>query len=163
MLSELKAAGHQDPEMPGILAAAWDGRYHESRKTLHLRKARELYRTAFQSDPTNYYTGINAASKSLFLGESTEAAALATHVLPLVKHASDGEDFWAGCTLGEVYLLQRDIDSAAAQYQRVIDKHSGNGGDLAGTLQQAKRICAAHEFSEEEAKKALAPFELLDG
>lgn len=123
VLSELKAAGHQDPETMGILGAAWDGRYQESGKTLHLRKSRELYRTAFQSDPNNYYTGINAASKSLFLGESAEAAKLATNVLPLVKHASDGEDFWAGCTLGEVYLLQRDIDSAAAQYQRVIDRH----------------------------------------
>jgi hypothetical protein len=163
VLSELRAAGHQDPETPGILAAAWDGRYQESRKTLHLRRARELYRTAFQSDPTNYYTGINAASKSLFLGESTEATALATRVLPLVKHASDGEDFWAACTLGEVYLLQRDIDSAAAQYQRVTDKHSGNGGDLAETLQQAKRICAAHKLSEADTLKVVAPFELLNG
>jgi tetratricopeptide (TPR) repeat protein len=163
VLSELKAAGHQDPETLGILAAAWDGRYQESGKTLHLRKARELYRTAFQSDQTNYYTGINAASKSLFLGESLEAATLATRVLPLVQHANDGEDFWAGCTLGEVYLLQRDLDSAARQYQRVIDRHPGKVGDLAGTRQQAKRICAALMLSEEDTKKVLAPFELLDG
>ena len=163
VLSELKAAGHQDPETLGILGAAWDGRYQESRKTLHLRKARELYRTAFQSDPTSYYTDINAASKSLFLGDSVEAATLATNVFPLVKHASDGDDFHAGCTLGEVYLLQRDVDSAAAQYQRVIDRHPGQVGDLAGIRRQAKRICLAHKLSEEDTKKVLAPFELLDG
>jgi len=86
-----------------------------------------------------------------------------TNVLPLVKNASNGEDFWAGCTLGEVYLLQRDIDSAAAKYQRVIDRHPAKVGDLAGTRQQAKRICAAHKLSEEDTKKVLAPFELLDG
>ncbi len=162
VLSELKAAGHQDPETMGILGAAWDGRYQESRKAMHLRKSRELYRTAFQGDPKDYYTGINAASKSLFLGEPQEAERLAAEVFPLVENASDGEDFWAGCTLGEVYLLQRKIDSAAEQYQKVIDKHSAKVGDLSGTRQQAERICAAHELSEEETKKVIAPFEPLD-
>jgi hypothetical protein len=65
--------GHQDPETMGILGAAWDGLYQESGKMLHLRRSRELYRTAFQGDSKDYYTGINAAAKSLFLGESQEA------------------------------------------------------------------------------------------
>jgi len=107
-------------------------------------------------------TGINAAAKSLFLGESQEAERLAAEVLPLVKAASDGNDFYAGCTLGEVYLLQRDLKSAAVQYQKVIDKHSSRTGDLAGTRQQATRICSALQLSKEETKEVLAPFELLD-
>ena len=161
VLSELKAAGHQDPETMGILGAAWDGRYQESGKLLHLRRSRELYSTAFQGDPKSYYTGINAAAKSLFLGESEEAQRLAAEVLPLVKSASDGNDFWAACTLGDVYLLQRDVNAAAAQYQKVIDKHAGRIGDLAGTQQQATRICSALKLSEEETNKVLAPFALL--
>ena len=107
------------------------------------------------------YTGINAAAKSLFLGELEEAGRLAATVLPLVAKASDGNDFYAACTLGEVYLLQRDINSAAAQYQKVIDKHSGRIGDLAGTQQQATRICSAFKLPEEETNKVLAPFLLL--
>jgi tetratricopeptide (TPR) repeat protein len=162
VLSELKAAGHQDPETMGILGAAWDGLYQKSGKMLHLRRSRELYRTAFQGDPKDYYTGINAAAKSLFLGESPEAERLASEVLPLVKAASNGNDFWAGCTLGEVYLLRRDLNSAAAQYQKVIDKHFSKAGDLASTVQQAARICSALRLSEEETKKVLAPFELLE-
>jgi tetratricopeptide (TPR) repeat protein len=162
VLSELKAAGHQGPETLGILAAAWDGLYQEANKTLYLRKARELYRTAFQTDPENYYTGINAAAKSLFLEEPEEAQKLAAAVLPLVKAASDGINFWAGCTLGEVYLLQGNLEAAAAQYQKVIDIHGIKTGDLAGTRQQAERICGALKLSEEEKKKVLAPFELLN-
>ena len=162
VLSQLKAAGHQDPETMGMLGAAWDGRYQESGKTLHLRTSREMYRTAFQGDSKDYYTGINAAAKSLFLGESQEAERLAANVLPLVQAASDGNDFWAGCTLGEVYLLQRDLNSAATQYQKVIDKHPVKTGDLAGTRRQATRICSALKLSEEETKKVLSPFELLD-
>ena len=162
VLSQLKAAGHQDPETMGMLGAAWDGLYQGSGKTLHLRASREMYRTAFQGDPKDYYTGINAAAKSLFLGESQEAERLAANLLPLVQAASDGNDFWAGCTLGEVYLLQRNLNSAAAQYQKVIDKHPVKTGDLGGTRQQAKRICSALKLSGEETKKVLSPFELLD-
>jgi tetratricopeptide (TPR) repeat protein len=161
VLSELKAAGHQDPETMGILGAAWDGLYQESGKMLHLRRSRELYRTAFQADPKSYYTGINAAAKSLFLGEFQEAERLAAEVLPLVETANDGNDFYAACTLGEVFLLQRDVNAAAAQYQKVVDKHSGRTGDLAGTQQQAMRICSALSLSKEETEKVLAPFVLL--
>jgi tetratricopeptide (TPR) repeat protein len=162
VLSELKAAGHQDPETMGILGAAWDGLYQESGKMLHLRKSRELYRTAFQADPKDYYTGINAAAKSLFLDEPQEAERLAAEVKPLVKYASDGNDFWAGCTLGEVYLMQGDINSAVSQYQKIIDKHSSKTGDLAVTRHQANRICVALRLSEEETKKVIAPFQLLE-
>jgi tetratricopeptide (TPR) repeat protein len=162
VLSELKAAGHQDPETLGILAAAWDGFYQGSGKKLHLRTSRELYRTAFQTDPRDYYTGINPASKSLFLGESAEAARLAGEVFPLVASGTDAEDFWAACTLGEVYLLQRNLDAATAQYQKVIDKHATATGDLKGTGQQAQRICTALGLSSEETAKVAAPFALLD-
>ncbi len=161
VLSELKVAGHQDPETLGILAAAWDGRYRESGREIHLRKSRDLYLTVFQGDPRDYYTGINAASKSLFLGESEQAAGLASEVLPLVERADDGEDFWAGCNLGEVYLLQGEFERAAAQYQKVIDKHPAKVGGLEGTKLQAERICVARGVPEEVMKETLAPFELL--
>jgi hypothetical protein len=161
-MSELTAAGHQDPETLGILAAAWDGLYQESGKKLHLRKSRELYRTAFQGDPKDYYTGINAASKSLFLGEVEEAARLANEVLPLVAHATDGTDLYASCTLGEVHLLQRNLDQAAKQFQKVIDTHSTAVGDLKGTAHQAQRVCTALALSPEESAKVLKPFALLD-
>ena len=161
VLSELKASGHQDPETLGILAAAWDGLYLDTGKTLHLRKARELYRTAFQADPKDSYTGINAASKSLFLGERDEAARLAGAVLPLVAHAADGEDFWPACTLGEVYLLQGRVGDAAAQYQRVIDRHPTSKGDLTSTEQQARRLCSALALGPADTVTVLAPFDLL--
>ena len=162
VLSELKAAGHQDPETLGILAAARDGLFRETGKLLHLRNARELYRTAFTADPKDYYTGINAASKSLFLGEPAEAARLAGLVLPLVEKATDGKDFYAAGTLGEVYLLQGKVGEAAAQYQMVIDNNPNAAGDLKGTGEQAERICAALKLSPEDTAKVMAPFKLLD-
>jgi tetratricopeptide (TPR) repeat protein len=162
VLSELKQAGHQDPETLGMLAAARYGLYLETGKILHLRSSRELYRTAFLGDPKDYYTGINAASKSLFLGEPDEAARLRDEVLPLVAKATDGKDLYAGCTLGEVYLLQGKVAEAAAQYQKVIDNNPNAAGDLTGTGEQAERICAALKLSPEDTAKVMAPFKLLD-
>ncbi|GAA0948541.1 toll/interleukin-1 receptor domain-containing protein [Virgisporangium aurantiacum] len=161
VMSELKAAGHNDPETLGILAAAWDGRYRETGKTLHLRKSRDLYLTAFQGDPMDYYTGINAASKSLFLGETDLADSLANEVFPLVSNGGDSANMWPACTLGEVYLLQRKIDLAAAQYQKVVDRHPTAVGDLMGTGEQARRICTTLELSPEETARVMAPFALL--
>ena len=167
VLSELKAAGHQDPETMGILAAAWDGRYQETGKLINLRKSREMYRTAFQADAKSYYTGLNAASKSLFLDEPDEAARLAAEVLPRVEtvlgESTDTEErFWAGCSLGELYLLRGDVSAAAKQYQKVIDTFPARVGDLGSTREQAKRICAALKLSEEDTEKVLRLFELLD-
>jgi tetratricopeptide (TPR) repeat protein len=162
VLEEVRAAGHRDPETLGILAACWDGLYVQTGKRLHLRKSRDLYTTAFRGDPTNYYTGINAASKSLFLGEVEVAAQVASEVRPLVEHAASGDDMWAGGTLAEVLLLGGDFGGAAEQYQRVIDKHYAQRGDLASTRQQAERICTALGCSTEDTALVLAPFELLD-
>jgi tetratricopeptide (TPR) repeat protein len=162
VLSELRAAGHQDPETLGILAAAFDGRYQETKKLLYLRQSRELYRTAFQADSKNYYTGINAATKSLFLGEPDESARIATLVEPIVTKPAPDDLFWSGCTLGEVYLLQRKLDSAAQQYQKMIDNYGQLAGDLHSTGDQATRICSALGLSQAETDKILAPFKLLD-
>jgi tetratricopeptide (TPR) repeat protein len=163
VLAELQAAGHQDPETLGILAAAWFGRYQETGKGIYLCTAQELYLTGFQADPKDYYTGINAAAKSLLLGELDEAKRLIAEVLELVKGASDGQDFYAGLTLAEVFLLQGDIKAAAALFQKVIVKHPGRTGDLAGTREEIKRICKKGlTLSEEDTKKVLAPFTLLD-
>jgi predicted Zn-dependent protease len=161
VLSELKAAGHQDPETLGILAAARDGLFRETGNVLHLRNARELYRTAFKGDPKDYYTGINAASKSLFLGDRAEAARLAAEVLPLVEKANDEKDLWLACTLGEVYLLQGRVDDAAAQYQKVVDNYPNAAGDLRGTGEQAERICSALGLSSQDSAKVMAPFKML--
>jgi hypothetical protein len=48
------------------------------------------------------------------------------------------------------------------QYQKVIDKHLSKTGYLASTQQQAARNCPALQVSEEETKKVLAPFEVLE-
>ncbi len=161
-LSTLYAAGHRDPETMGILGAAWDGRFQESGRQLHLRKSRDLYLTAFTADPQSYYTGINAATKSLYLGDLVHAQEIAGKVQALVSSAEDGNDFWAALTLAEACLLSRDLATAAMVYQRVIDKHAAKLGDLRSATHQAMRICEVLALTAAETQAALEPFELLE-
>lgn len=161
VLTELKAAGHHDPETLGILAAAWFGRYGESGKTLYLRRSRDMYRMAFQGDPSDYYTGINAATKSLFLGEEDQAHELANAVFEVVQTFGDGADLWGALTLAEVHLLRRQLAEAKGVYQRVIDRHSQKPGHLESARTQAEKICEALGIDETQARDALSPFDLL--
>ena len=71
VLGRLYAAGEIDPETLGIYGRTWMDRYNITKDRLHLLRARDLYRQAFEAAPKDYYTGINAAAKSLLLGNAT--------------------------------------------------------------------------------------------
>ncbi|HSO86601.1 MAG TPA: toll/interleukin-1 receptor domain-containing protein, partial [Draconibacterium sp.] len=68
ILGELYAAGERDPETLGIYARTWMDRYAKSKETGDLKESRDLYAMAFRGAQDDYYTGINAAAKSVFLG-----------------------------------------------------------------------------------------------
>ena len=72
VLGRLHAAGEIGPETLGIFARTWMDRYNETGEKTFLLKSRDLYRQAFEAFPTDYYTGINAASKSLMAGEKED-------------------------------------------------------------------------------------------
>ena len=97
----------------------------------------------------------------MLLGELDEAARLAEQVLPLVKDADAEKDYWAACTLGELYLMQRDFASAGKTYQNVVDCHPMKVGDLRSTRDQADKLCKALSASDAERAQVLAPFQLI--
>jgi hypothetical protein len=105
VLEKLYAAGEIDPETLGILARTWTDRYNQSGDQLFLLKSRDLYRQAFEACPTDCYTGINAASKSLLAGEKETAAQIAARVQKVVGDKPVGNDYWMIATAAEVQLL----------------------------------------------------------
>jgi hypothetical protein len=52
----------------GIYARTWMDRYEKSGDVEDLKQSRDLYVEAFDGAQDDYYTGINAAAKSVFLG-----------------------------------------------------------------------------------------------
>ena len=120
VLGKLYAAGGIDPETLGILARTWMDRYNQTHEKTFLLKSRDLYRQAFEAFPTDYYTGINAASKSLLAGEKETAAQLATRVQGIVGDKAVPDDYWRTATIAEVQLLQGNFDAAASLYNAAV-------------------------------------------
>jgi hypothetical protein len=117
VLGKLHAAGEIGPETLGILARTWMDRYTETGQSMFLLKSRDLYRQAFEAFPTDYYTGINAASKSLLAGDKETAAQIAERVEDRGRHAG-----------GERLLAYRHHRRSAA----APGQGGGRGEDLPG-------------------------------
>jgi tetratricopeptide (TPR) repeat protein len=140
VLGRLYAAGEIDPETLGIYGRSWMDRYNQTGDRLHLLRARDLYRQAFEAAPKDYYTGINAASKSLLLGERDTAKQLASRVEKLVGTTALPNDYWRTATVAEVQLLQGNYEQAAALYQSAVGTAPLERGSHASTWGEASRL-----------------------
>jgi hypothetical protein len=158
LLGKLYAAGEIDPETLGILARTWMDRYNQSGDQLFLLKSRDLYRQAFEAFPTDYYTGINAASKSLLAGEKETAAQLAARVQKVVGDKPVANDYWMTATAAELQLLQAKFPEAAALYRAAVVMAPGDIGSHEDTHAQAKLLSQALGASDEERALIDAPF-----
>lgn len=150
LLGEIYELGGRDPETVGMLARTWRDRYAETQELLHLRKARNLYAEAFQLTPTDYYTGVNAATNSVLLGDLGVAESLAAAVEPLVGVVPTPRDYWRTATAGEVQLMRRQYAAAAALYQAAVTDEPDSKGHHESTLAQARRLMERLQPTDEE-------------
>jgi TIR domain/MAP3K TRAFs-binding domain len=161
VLGKLYAAGEIDPETLGILARTWMDRYNQTHEKTFLLKSRDLYRQAFEAFPTDYYTGINAASKSLLAGEKETAAQLATRVQGIVGDKAVPDDYWRTATIAEVQLLQGNFDAAASLYNAAVLTAPLDHGSHDSSYRQAQLLLAAHDATNEQKAKIAAAFPYL--
>ncbi|MGH9593267.1 MAG: TRAFs-binding domain-containing protein, partial [Bryobacteraceae bacterium] len=140
VLGRLYAAGEIDPESLGIYASTWMARYNKTKDRLCLLRARDLYRQAFEAAPRDYYTGINAAAKSLLLGECDTAKQLAARVEKVVGTTALPNDYWRTATIAEVQLLQGNYEQAAALYQAAAGSAPSETGSRESTWEDAARL-----------------------
>lgn len=145
ILGELYELGERDPETLGIYARTWMDRYGKSGDARHLRRSRELYAEAFDGAQDDYYTGVNAAAKSVFLGEPADleaARGYAERVQKIVGSEPVPADYWKTATIGEVFLMQSDYARAAQLYQAAVDGAPEERGSHETTWKQACRLMA---------------------
>jgi len=151
LLEALVAAGHGDAETLGILA-----RTHKdlalrapepAARERHLREGHALYARAFASARERkaagdaIYTGINAATMAVLLGELGEARRLAREVRAIcLDDASAAAGYWREATLGEAALILGEDGAAAAHYGAAARLAAGRHGDLATTRKQARLL-----------------------
>jgi hypothetical protein len=158
VLGRLHAAGEIGPETLGILARTWMDRYTQTGERTFLLKSRDLYRQAFDAFPTDYYTGVNAASKSLLAGERETAAQLAERVQKIVGDKAVPDDYWKTATVAEVQLIQGKIEAAARLYAAAVIAAPLEYGSHQSTRAQAERLLDALGATGEQKALVAASF-----
>jgi tetratricopeptide (TPR) repeat protein len=143
VLGALYDRGERDPETVGIYARTWMDRYMSSGDLNDLEESRRLYAEAFDAAPDDYYTGINAAAKSVFLGTPADlarASDYAERVQAIVGTAPKADDYWWTATIGEVFLIRRMYDDAARLYGAAVAMARSKTGNHKTTWTQACRL-----------------------
>jgi hypothetical protein len=152
ILAQLAAEGLDDAETLGMLARTHKDLAQragdESSRAAHLEAGFSLYERAFegararQSAAAAIYTGINAATMAVLMGDLARGRAVAAQVRDICEREADA-GYWREATLGEAALILGDAASAAAHYGAASRLASGRYGDLGTTRRQA-RLLAAH-------------------
>lgn len=107
-----------------------------------LKNAAKMYGEAYQTSG-GYWSGINAATMTLLVGESHRAREIATKVRKqCLKEVDDsrGDLYWEFAALGEASLVCRDFKQAGEWYARAAEKSSGRYGDLDSSRRNARLI-----------------------
>jgi class 3 adenylate cyclase len=146
ILSGLVKKGNHDEETLGILGRVYKDMWILSGQTpslsSELKMSRNLYFQAFRKNK-GYYSGINAASLSLMLGDKQTAEKLAHIVLRIcmqIVQSSSSSLYWCLATLGEGNLILGKIEDAKQYFSRAKEASTKNYSDLASTRRQVKLL-----------------------
>lgn len=153
ILGALYEAGERDPETLGIYARTWMDRYTNSADRSDLEQSRDLYAEAFEKATDDYYTGINAASKSVLLGTPADLAKAndyAARVQQIVGKEPHAGDYWMTATVGEVFLLMKNYSEAARLYKAAVATARSEKASHESTWKQACRLMDKLNPSDEE-------------
>lgn len=145
ILGELYEKGERDPETLGIYGRTWMDRYTLSGDLDDLRSSRDYYAEAFDIAQDDYYTGINAAAKSVMIGTADDlalASELAAKVQEIVGDAPHPGDYWKTATVGEVQLIQAKYAQAGKLYTAAVAMARSETGSHQSTWTQASRLMA---------------------
>ena len=171
-MDQLYQDSARDTETLGIYAAVeadrWEqlnqeGREREARDALE--HSRSLYKQAFEMEPTDYYTGINAASKSALLKEFPLARKLADQVLKVLddveqKRNISNNEYWEQATRAEALLLKGDHEQAVKQFHEARIAHAEKKGSIATTGTQVRRLLCVLDVPEPSRRLLLEEFDI---
>ena len=158
MLAALAAEGRDDAETLGLLA-----RTHKdlalraadpTRGAAHLQSAFRLYESAFEAAKRRlamadaYYTGINAATMAVLMGDLVRARGIASDVREVcardaAQAGGSAPSHWREASLGEAALILGDAKAADRHYAEAVRLAGGRHGDVSSTRRQA-RLLVAH-------------------
>ncbi|MGC4037197.1 MAG: toll/interleukin-1 receptor domain-containing protein [Chitinophagaceae bacterium] len=162
ILATLYSKNYLDPETMGIYGRTWMDRYEQSHDPEDLKQSRYYYAEAFEKAPDDYYTGINAAAKSVFIGTNEDldkAAEYASRVEKITGTTAVPGDYWKTATIGESFLIKKKYKEAAEMYGKAIAMARHEKGSHESTLLQAKRLMEVLKPTEDERNTVIKAFD----
>lgn len=166
ILGKLYAKGERDPETLGIYARTWMDRYASSGDTNDLEQSRAYYAEAFEKAQDDYYTGVNAAAKSVFLGTDDDLAKAneyAQKVEGIIGDKPHPGDYWKTATVAEILLMQKKYKDAARIYQEAIKMARTETGSHKSSWKQAVRLMEKLKPEEADRLAILNAFRHIPG
>lgn len=152
ILRQLHAEGHTDEETLGLLARThkdlWAQSADVAERGRQLHQAYEVYLEAYKLTG-GYWTGINAATMALLLGQTEQAAALAREVRESCLRELEktletgGTNYWLLATLGEAALILGEWTEASDWYAQAARLGRGRFAELNSTRRNARLIIDA--------------------
>jgi class 3 adenylate cyclase/tetratricopeptide (TPR) repeat protein len=152
ILIQLHNEGNTDEETLGLLARThkdlWERSADEEERARQLRLAHVVYIEAYTLSG-GYWTGINAATMALLMGQKEQAATLAQEVheacLRELSRAAetDSNRYWLLATLGEAALILGRWPEAQDWYAQASAAGRGRFAELNSTRRNARLIIDA--------------------
>ena len=146
VLEQLRTEGRTDEETLGMLGRTLKdlalSAASEADQQHLFRRAAEIYAQAYQAT-SGYWTGINAATMNLLIGEKDLACEIANRVRDqcLIEVQDPGGDsYWELAALGEAALICRDWSQAEEWYARAAENGKNRFGDLHSRRRNARLI-----------------------
>ena len=146
VLAKLQQDGQSDEETLGMLGRTYKDlagtAAGPAQREQFLKRAAETYTEAYQATG-GYWTGINAATMNLLIGQKERACEIASKVRDqCLKEIEDpgGDQYWELAALGEAALICRDWAQAAEWYGRAAQEPKGGFGDLHSSRRNARLI-----------------------
>jgi class 3 adenylate cyclase/tetratricopeptide (TPR) repeat protein len=146
LLQNLVQAGQRDNETLGLLARThkdlWQQATEPMARDYHLQLAARRYRQAHELT-NSIWTGINAATLTLVMGQVDRAKSLAQHVRADCLRKLQGmaladcQDYWLLATLGEAALVLGKWAEAEDYYGYAVAVGQGRFGDLSSSRRNA--------------------------
>lgn len=146
VLEKLRREGQTDEETLGMLGRTLkdlaSAAAAQNEREKFLRHAAEIYTHGYESSG-GYWSGVNAATMTLLVGETEKARALARRVRDecveaLVK--AEGDRYWILAALGEATLVLRDLPQAGNWYARAAEEGKKRFGHLNSSRRNARLI-----------------------
>ena len=149
VLTQLYQEGHHDEETLGLLARTYkdlaDAAIDSEMKQSNLRRAKDFYARAYELTG-GYWSGVNAATLAVVLGERDYASKVARELRTLCDEEltrlrkTGGDLYWVLATQGEVALILGECAEAEQWYSQAAEVGRKRYGDLHSSRRNARLL-----------------------